>query len=489
MWKDMWSLILSITTLRFVTTATATCPVTQSDVQLRFLHNHKAGDLSFFLKDHLANAVPSSLIDCHLRYSFSTFTDKPLPFLGYGAYGNFQQYPADHCLHTRLTLGLNHSDLTTTIASLPDPPIRPRDLSHEEAVLDALLRLLRAFEPSDLDLVVLTTDTWSHTHGQAAEAVAAWNAPRQYSNSGFSTGGFGAELFTGVNLSTDQDATDWLNLATAFRQRDHQEEEESVTLPMDLVSKFGPYPWPPIEEDPDAGCSSSEYPSAARFKATAGKRSNLYVIFGLLAPPLESGLGQALLERCGPGTPLDSCLQALYERYMLELDLRGLVVAAETPEQLTSQLQTAILSVVAGVVEQEGSTPGAEVLERVELQGKIVAASKGEQKLTRDERTESTDGGSKSTSVAFAASFAAASGALITSLLAGLLIWQRYAEEDEELLSDQEELVSEGEETEPGPLSRADRVVLAFRGYPVDHFEPLDSSTRRESHDLPDQFF
>eukprot|EP01057_Protomagalhaensia_wolfi_P000499 Protomagalhaensia_wolfi_Nauph_80__498@NODE_127_length_3542_cov_16_352269_g97_i0_p2_GENE_NODE_127_length_3542_cov_16_352269_g97_i0NODE_127_length_3542_cov_16_352269_g97_i0_p2_ORF_typecomplete_len260_score61_85stn_TNFRSF12A/PF12191_8/0_012DUF1902/PF08972_11/0_072Shadoo/PF14999_6/3_2e03Shadoo/PF14999_6/0_14_NODE_127_length_3542_cov_16_352269_g97_i02581037 len=259
---------------------------------------------------------------------------------------------------------------------------------------------------------------------------------------------------------------------------------------MDLVFKFGPYPWPPIEENPDAGCSSSEYPSAARFKATAGKRPNLYLIFGLLPPPVESSLGQALLERCGSEAPLVSCLQALYERYMSELDLKGLVVAAETPEQLTSQLQTAILSVVAGVAEQEGSSlsPGTEELGRKEQQDG--ASSEDEKKLGGHELTESVAEEAKSTtSVAFAASFAAASGALITSLLAGLLIWQRYAEEDEELLSDQEELVSEGEETEAGALSRADRVVLAFRGYPVDHFEPLDSTTRRESHDLPDQFF
>eukprot|EP01053_Blabericola_migrator_P000641 Blabericola_migrator_1__640@NODE_115_length_13846_cov_473_148632_g103_i0_p3_GENE_NODE_115_length_13846_cov_473_148632_g103_i0NODE_115_length_13846_cov_473_148632_g103_i0_p3_ORF_typecomplete_len461_score83_25Integrin_beta/PF00362_18/0_16Integrin_beta/PF00362_18/0_14stn_TNFRSF12A/PF12191_8/0_022_NODE_115_length_13846_cov_473_148632_g103_i060567438 len=442
------------------------------DFRVHLLHNHKEE-----LASLLTTAIPDVIRAFNMtdRYSFSTFTDKPLPFIGVGTYGNWDSTDrVDYCMKQHvmptddideIRLGLAEAYVDIAVSTETSAfPILPQ-VSHAEGVFDALTRLLdklskeedtEATDTKALDVILVTTNTWSHIHGDAAEAIDRWNDKRVYSTINpwsNRTGGFGSDLFPGVKFKDESDIAEWVELSQEFRAADAAGVDPLTVVSPSLLEKYGPYPYPALN-DTSTACHESEYPSLATIKESLN-HTNVFLAFAL-QPPGE-GLGHALDAKCkqlslSAATP-DECLARIYTQYLHELGVNGTVISMTNG---TVAVGDTLLRAVNEYVESNAASS------------------------------------TKEAAFPLAASFAAASGALVTSIFAGILIWQRCADDD--LLSipgDSDRDEDRQSQDDRVPMSRADRVALAFQGFPIDSFssvEPLDDSPR-SSVSLPKQFF
>eukprot|EP01054_Gregarina_sp_Poly1_P011210 Gregarina_sp_Poly_1__11209@NODE_91_length_14868_cov_482_446186_g78_i0_p5_GENE_NODE_91_length_14868_cov_482_446186_g78_i0NODE_91_length_14868_cov_482_446186_g78_i0_p5_ORF_typecomplete_len491_score49_81Integrin_beta/PF00362_18/4_8e05Integrin_beta/PF00362_18/12stn_TNFRSF12A/PF12191_8/0_022_NODE_91_length_14868_cov_482_446186_g78_i067938265 len=476
--------------------ASGTEPPCGSDVskvweslQIYYLHNNKFDLLDYL--DILRDFDLASKFSClfqEVSTSFSTFTDKPLPFLGYGFYGNYQHHKPDYCLREHAPLSSNITDVLQATADI-ETTQDSHELSPAEGVSDALIRLLQAVQfdnpqglpAEDYDaetvhnavrIAIVVTNTWDHEHGEAKEAIAKWNDLRHYSaKTAFSWGGFGSDLFDGINLETSQDMLDWFSLASAFRSGDSNSSNPIVSAT--LLEKFGPFPYPVIQKDSKGDCDLSEYPSINELRGEIIRRENLHLIIAVSEPKDTAGLSA----KC---SDLDddrlTCLIKYYKAYISQLGVKGSVI----PLHSTNSTRSSITDAVSSILESYAGTFRSSDLF---LRRTQISTQPGASLSTRNHEHKTSNG------TAFATSVAAASGALVTSLLGGLLIWQRCGDE-EECLTDAGSIDGEVEE-ETEPISRADRAVLAFQGYPIDDFssvEPLDT-TPRTGQSLADRFF
>eukprot|EP01055_Gregarina_sp_Pseudo9_P001347 Gregarina_sp_Pseudo_9__1346@NODE_18_length_6061_cov_60_328462_g16_i0_p2_GENE_NODE_18_length_6061_cov_60_328462_g16_i0NODE_18_length_6061_cov_60_328462_g16_i0_p2_ORF_typecomplete_len477_score187_81Integrin_beta/PF00362_18/0_052Integrin_beta/PF00362_18/4_3e02DUF5129/PF17173_4/0_064DUF5129/PF17173_4/3_2e02_NODE_18_length_6061_cov_60_328462_g16_i041965626 len=469
--------------------AIAVSAAASGNLRLHFLHNREPALEAHFQEiKTLSTATSLTRLYPNVQVSVSSFTDKPLPFLGYGDYGNFQSVAfRDYCFAQHAAVSADLNETRARLASLPTPSLPEKSLSQEAAVFDALLRLLASWDAAPttapastsgdavsvagdavsaagdavsqpLDVVVVTTNTWSHAPGDAQRAISQWNADRHYgvSSAVSSWGGFGSELFGGVNVQSEQDQADWTALAQCFRQADS--EHANPLVPAALMTKFGPFPFPPVSEH-ETACERSEYPEWSVIRSRLQSRANLRLVFALANPPLAS---PALATRCSDLAP-DArlqCLQRIYHTYIADLDLNAVVVAAPTAAALSATLTDAVVKIV-------DAAPTVSPSPKQAVQRGVV----------------------------FGASLAAASGAVVTSLLAGLLVWQRFGDNDDEgdaeLTSLDPGSPGSLSDEEGVPVSRARRADLAFRGFPLDDFspvEPLDATPRTDV-SLLDQFF
>lgn len=447
-----------------------------TSLRLHLLHDDEP-DLKEHLRQLLTFDVASKLTDFyeHVELSFSTFTDKPLPFLGYGNYGNFQTYSyTDHCFKLHIPVTADPTTAQDKLSSLLSPS--PPSLSAPSAIFDALLRLLEAVPTisqasaaiKPLDIVVVTTSTWSHEPGDARLAIQKWNSNRHYSAGlgDLSWGGFGSDLFDGINLETAQDVADWSALANAFREADLKGMHSLIPAP--LIEKFGPFPYPPVADSHIGPCNEREYPAWNAVREQLRSIDDLVVVFAL-AEPLTSKHLETKCKSLG----LDSgknCLVHIYEQYISLLDIGGAVITIEDPQSLSQTLVDTITS----ITRHDSNLWSHRVPNYT-----TVSTSRAQM------RHQAT-----STKSALSASLAAAAGALVTSFIGGLMIWQKCID-DEEIYEEEVTTVAADNETR-APLSRAERAVLAFQGVPVDDFssiEPLDSTPRTIESNLPDHFF
>lgn len=279
------------------------------------------------------------------KYSISAFIDKPMPLRGLGNYGNNRDY-IDYCfkLQTPMsddlkTIEQGFDDLLYNLGSGGDWPESPYD-----GLVEALYSEDVNWTPGTHSetgrpinrVAIIITDDVPHYPGHAADAVATWNAPRQYApGSRQSTGGFGAHgnkqswsrsSFLVFDDNATEEMYDEMGDLFAVLDLDGSLTTAQEARLDELVQKFGPFPYPePLTHpgDDSRECHHTEYPSIAQVGA-ALKRRNVTPIF-LLAPPLSvTSAHRQICESRGFTSGLD-CMTRLFQEDLKQMGVEGVV--------------------------------------------------------------------------------------------------------------------------------------------------------------------
>lgn len=249
------------------------------------------------------------------KMGLSAFTDKPIPFRGYGNYGDYQQYNSDYCYESKVALDNNSERF---VAGLNDLMLSaggdvPED-QFEAMIFAALDKKAGWSEPEVthsedgrpiVRIMMLITDAKAHEPADASLGIGKWNAPREYPN-GFSapsTGGFGSHAFYNeyaVNSFNSANAPLYTELADLFAIKDAHAAGKGPALTTEqesrlaeLSKKFGPEVYPALAYPQHPGdnsvldCTKSEYPAFDQVTATLKSRG-IFPIFILTDPNAES---------------------------------------------------------------------------------------------------------------------------------------------------------------------------------------------------------
>eukprot|EP01054_Gregarina_sp_Poly1_P007261 Gregarina_sp_Poly_1__7260@NODE_399_length_8918_cov_1168_676534_g322_i1_p4_GENE_NODE_399_length_8918_cov_1168_676534_g322_i1NODE_399_length_8918_cov_1168_676534_g322_i1_p4_ORF_typecomplete_len449_score52_17Integrin_beta/PF00362_18/2_7e11Integrin_beta/PF00362_18/0_0032WXG100/PF06013_12/23WXG100/PF06013_12/26_NODE_399_length_8918_cov_1168_676534_g322_i121063452 len=275
--------------------------------------------------------------DGEASVGIASFSDKPIPFSGQGKYGNFQDAPNDYCYEKHLALTTNVSTVPAVLSELAQ---------RMEGGMDSLQGQLEAliFSVFDASLgwnsiqdsrkyVLMVTANEMHRPRDAWSSRNNWSWKRIYSH-GYdkpSTGGFGADGFPdlgSIRIANDQDKADYAELASYFHIIDgfaaHAPGfEQNITIEqkqrlMELVEKFGPYPYVELKypEHPGdnsvADCVLTEYPTMQQAGLALGSASvfpvflvtpNVYNYYSNELPQL--GIDSVVVELAVDASPSD----------------------------------------------------------------------------------------------------------------------------------------------------------------------------------------
>eukprot|EP01054_Gregarina_sp_Poly1_P007184 Gregarina_sp_Poly_1__7183@NODE_393_length_8957_cov_1164_871316_g322_i0_p2_GENE_NODE_393_length_8957_cov_1164_871316_g322_i0NODE_393_length_8957_cov_1164_871316_g322_i0_p2_ORF_typecomplete_len555_score76_84Integrin_beta/PF00362_18/1_6e16Integrin_beta/PF00362_18/2e06VWA/PF00092_28/0_032VWA/PF00092_28/3_3e03_NODE_393_length_8957_cov_1164_871316_g322_i035485212 len=256
-----------------------------------------------------AQSLNQALLDEFGTYklALSSFTDKPMPFRGYGKYGGWGSVVSDYCYKSHVPLGTDTNELVSALKYLSSHMGAGGDLPEgqfEAMLFAAMDKSVGWSDPSVthsedgrpiVRIILLITDARSHEPGQAAAAIVEWNVPRSYPN-GYdkpSVGGFGSHQFAdsyGVNNMFGNKEI-YLELADLYAKKDAFEAGQGAALTAEqktrmdeLIVMFGPEVYPDIEYKEHPGdtsvmdCTKTEYPSFDHSVA-AMKANNIFPIF------------------------------------------------------------------------------------------------------------------------------------------------------------------------------------------------------------------
>eukprot|EP01055_Gregarina_sp_Pseudo9_P005728 Gregarina_sp_Pseudo_9__5727@NODE_832_length_2151_cov_144_365057_g780_i0_p1_GENE_NODE_832_length_2151_cov_144_365057_g780_i0NODE_832_length_2151_cov_144_365057_g780_i0_p1_ORF_typecomplete_len525_score156_93Integrin_beta/PF00362_18/1_3e20Integrin_beta/PF00362_18/0_00098RseC_MucC/PF04246_12/0_22_NODE_832_length_2151_cov_144_365057_g780_i01341708 len=256
-----------------------------------------------------AAALNQALLDHFgtFKMGLSSFTDKPIPYRGYGNYGNYQIYNWDYCYHADVPLGTDTDAFVKGLGDLSMSAGGDIPEGQFEALLYAALDSKVGWSEPEVThsedgrpivrVVMLITDAKSHEAGDAAKGIMPWNVARQYPE-GFganSTGGFGAHSFyatRGVNVFDPSNEARYAEMADLYRVKDAAAAGQGDALTAaqqtrldELIAHFGPevYPdlaWPthPGDASPAADCTRTEYPTFDQV-VTVLKARHIYPVF------------------------------------------------------------------------------------------------------------------------------------------------------------------------------------------------------------------
>eukprot|EP01055_Gregarina_sp_Pseudo9_P001329 Gregarina_sp_Pseudo_9__1328@NODE_188_length_3731_cov_112_015710_g173_i0_p2_GENE_NODE_188_length_3731_cov_112_015710_g173_i0NODE_188_length_3731_cov_112_015710_g173_i0_p2_ORF_typecomplete_len525_score114_29Integrin_beta/PF00362_18/5_1e18Integrin_beta/PF00362_18/0_5Mucin15/PF15672_5/1_2e05Podoplanin/PF05808_11/7_5e05_NODE_188_length_3731_cov_112_015710_g173_i020363610 len=241
------------------------------------------------------------------KMGLSSFTDKPIPRSGYGRYGGWDEYQQDYCYARHVPLSDDAVSLRSGLQELGRGMGSGADIpeAQAEAMLLAALDEAVGWSPEShtpagfpiAKVLLLITDAEAHEAGDAAAHLAEFNAPRLYPY-GFefpSEGGFGSHSFgEGQLLATAVDPELrglYTEMANLFARADAATAgagpaltEPQVARLEQLISTFGPYPFPDLKypehpgDDSELDCTKTEYPSLTQTMLALKRRGILPLI-------------------------------------------------------------------------------------------------------------------------------------------------------------------------------------------------------------------
>eukprot|EP01055_Gregarina_sp_Pseudo9_P001623 Gregarina_sp_Pseudo_9__1622@NODE_2092_length_1155_cov_14_490143_g1931_i0_p1_GENE_NODE_2092_length_1155_cov_14_490143_g1931_i0NODE_2092_length_1155_cov_14_490143_g1931_i0_p1_ORF_typecomplete_len346_score40_24Integrin_beta/PF00362_18/0_0068Integrin_beta/PF00362_18/0_016_NODE_2092_length_1155_cov_14_490143_g1931_i0801117 len=231
-------------------------------------------------------------VNLDLQIGVACFTDKPVPFRGRGDYGNYQGV-FDYCYWRRAPLtpvDIDYSDSDLTKYDVWMRPVGGGD-TEADAPFEGLIRGI--LDPSmnwrvgtARSIVVLTTDSPAHLPPAASSMVDIWNGVHTSPGPVRVNGSWGTLSFAATDQITFYSASDigdYSRLAYGLQKVENHAllAGDEIADLQALVSKFGPYPYPPLKDHPGdntASCSQTEYPSMAQIAKLLQKHEVLLIV-------------------------------------------------------------------------------------------------------------------------------------------------------------------------------------------------------------------
>eukprot|EP01057_Protomagalhaensia_wolfi_P006027 Protomagalhaensia_wolfi_Nauph_80__6026@NODE_82_length_3886_cov_618_197037_g63_i0_p2_GENE_NODE_82_length_3886_cov_618_197037_g63_i0NODE_82_length_3886_cov_618_197037_g63_i0_p2_ORF_typecomplete_len510_score131_72Integrin_beta/PF00362_18/3_2e15Integrin_beta/PF00362_18/2_7e05Mucin15/PF15672_5/0_032Polysacc_deac_1/PF01522_21/2_9Polysacc_deac_1/PF01522_21/2_4e02DUF2076/PF09849_9/0_52_NODE_82_length_3886_cov_618_197037_g63_i020193548 len=260
-------------------------------------------------KDH-ASELMEKLHDEFGEYKIglAAFTDKPIPFSGYGKYGGFGSSLRDYCYEMHVPLSTDVGKMREGLDQLSRRLGSGFDYPEGqlEAMLLAAYDLDVGFSPPEVThdsatgrpiarIMLMITDDEGHLPGNAIRNIRTYNADRTYPE-GYdqeSKGGFGSHAFlNSYAIRTEGNNTAlYTEMAQLYSIADAADAGEGDGLTAEqlerlheLINHFGPERFPEPEYSVHPGdnsvvdCTKTEYPSTTQM-AEALKLHNIMPIF------------------------------------------------------------------------------------------------------------------------------------------------------------------------------------------------------------------
>eukprot|EP01057_Protomagalhaensia_wolfi_P006028 Protomagalhaensia_wolfi_Nauph_80__6027@NODE_82_length_3886_cov_618_197037_g63_i0_p1_GENE_NODE_82_length_3886_cov_618_197037_g63_i0NODE_82_length_3886_cov_618_197037_g63_i0_p1_ORF_typecomplete_len549_score135_28Integrin_beta/PF00362_18/2_5e16Integrin_beta/PF00362_18/5_1e05Mucin15/PF15672_5/0_32ApoL/PF05461_11/0_99_NODE_82_length_3886_cov_618_197037_g63_i0811727 len=244
------------------------------------------------------------------KIGLAAFTDKPIPFSGYGNYGAFHEGNSmlDYCYQMHVPLSTDIDQMKSGLQRLARNLGSGFDYPEGqlEAMLLAAYDLDVGFSPPEVThdsatgrpiarIMLMITDDEGHLPGDAAANIRSYNAVRSYPNgySEPSRGGFGShEFYSSYAIRTEgNNPAMYAEMAALYAVLDAGEAGEGGGLTADqkarlqeLIVHFGPEVFPEPEFPVHPGdnsvqdCTKTEYPSTTQV-VEAMKAHNILPVF------------------------------------------------------------------------------------------------------------------------------------------------------------------------------------------------------------------
>lgn len=267
------------------------------------------------------------------RFGYVTFTDKALPYSGFGEYGGWQNtdIQTDWCYSLEQPLVESAEKFIDSWQKLFYK--RGSGFDWPESQLETLLRtasdpLVTWSHQSKLKVIVLITDVSSHLPGDAADNIKAYNQAVRLASSGMTAGGWGSHEFGDTDLVPQQFRDPYDSLADLIVLKKWQPSSLTTQNKEDiknLTNYFGPDKYPnvvPHPGDDSLPCHLTDYPEPQLVAQTLTD-SNIVPIV-LITTTKTHGPE----EDCLPSInllDLASCPKMFYSQWMANGNIRGLV--------------------------------------------------------------------------------------------------------------------------------------------------------------------